>query len=1294
MPGNERTNVNQQVDGAMLAWQNALPKARRARPTVGLLIGSIWDQVSWDVWAGMYDLTQERDINLICFVGEALRSASGFEAQANVVYDLVGMENVDGLVVWGGGLGRYVTPREVKTLCERYSPIPVVSAALPLEGIPSVLVDNYQGMRDLVTHLVEVHGYRRIAFVRGPEGHAEADDRYRAYVDVLAESGLSLDPDLVAPGDFTPDSGAEAIHLLLDRRGLRPRADFEAIVVVDDVAAINAIEALQARGVQVPDEVAVVGFDDVEESGYVSPPLTTVPSLAYEQARRATEMVLALLEGEEVPERVNIPTRMVVRRSCGCLDPAVVQAAVGPVTPHLAATDETCEVALAARQEEIVAEIVPALGKGVAEQVPGWTRQFVEAFSAELKGEVSDLFFVSTLNHILRQLMEAGGDLTAWQDAISILRRHALPCLTNDAEALGRAEDLWQQARVLIGEMAGRVRAYRAFQAQQRAAIVRQIGQALLTVGDMAELMDVLARDLPRLDIPACYLSLYDDPESPAGWARLIMAYDESGRVELADGGRRFPARELAPDGMFRRAGRYSMLLEPLYFRQEQLGFLLFEGAPRTTMIHESLRVHISSALRKTLLVRQVESNARQLQTAAEVSRAAGSILDPGELIRQVVDLAREQFGLYYAGLFLVDETGEWAKLRAGTGEAGRQMVEQGHMLRVGGESMIGRCIANRQARIALDVGEEAVRFDNPLLPETRSELALPLVSRGEAIGALTIQSARESAFSEEDIVAFQTMADQLANAIENARLFEETQIALSETEDQARRLTLLNEMSEQLGRVTNFDEILDVAAVKANQIFAADRASVAILTPEGDNIEVFALHGAEGATPTGTLMPVEGSEMGIAMREKRLVIEQDSLRSGLGDIRSFIVAPLFAGPRAIGTLNVASKQPGAYTQRDGDLLLQAASLLSSAIENRRLFEDTRSRLAQFTALEETTKAMASTLELDELLDLIVQQATTLLQGNGGIINLVDWEKNEDEVVAAIGHQAHTLGFRSTLEGSLSGWVTTHNQAVISNQLLNDKRTDRRWRSGEIQAQNAAIAPLTIKDQVIGTLVIMDKQAGKGEFNQADLDLLIVFANQAAVAIENARLFDRTQAALEEVQATHRRYLEREWTEYLQAARTTDYDTDLPDAASLGDAALSEIRRAMERQDATVLTGSDGVGQEHSALVVPIALRGAVIGALGIHDDSRRQWTESEKALVEAVVGRMAQIAENLRLLEETQRTATRERLLGEVTDKMRRSGDVDALMRTVVREAAAALGTSRAFVQLGVASGTSGDEG
>jgi serine phosphatase RsbU (regulator of sigma subunit) len=164
-----------------------------------------------------------------------------------------------------------------------------------------------------------------------------------------------------------------------------------------------------------------------------------------------------------------------------------------------------------------------------------------------------------------------------------------------------------------------------------------------------------------------------------------------------------------------------------------------------------------------------------QLQTAAEVSRSAGSVMEPDALIQRVVDLVQERFDLYYVGLFLVssEPDGLWAVLRMGSGEAGQKMLDQGHRLKVGGESMIGQCIADHKPLVVSDVGEEAVHFDNPFLPETHSEMALPLVTREGAIGALSIQSKERGAFGEEEVAVFETMAGQLANAIANARLYE-----------------------------------------------------------------------------------------------------------------------------------------------------------------------------------------------------------------------------------------------------------------------------------------------------------------------------------------------------------------------------------------------------------------------------------------------------------------------------------------------------------------------------------------
>jgi GAF domain-containing protein len=170
-----------------------------------------------------------------------------------------------------------------------------------------------------------------------------------------------------------------------------------------------------------------------------------------------------------------------------------------------------------------------------------------------------------------------------------------------------------------------------------------------------------------------------------------------------------------------------------------------------------------------------------QLRTSAEISGTISAMSDPEGFFQQVVELIKERFDLYYVGIFLLDSNRQYAVLRAGTGEPGKKMLAAGHQLPVGGTSMIGWCVANRKARIALDVGTEAVRFSNPNLPLTRSELALPIIAHDHVMGALTIQSEQPNAFDENDISVLQSIADSLAIALENDQLFRETRQRLEE---------------------------------------------------------------------------------------------------------------------------------------------------------------------------------------------------------------------------------------------------------------------------------------------------------------------------------------------------------------------------------------------------------------------------------------------------------------------------------------------------------------------------------
>lgn len=173
---------------------------------------------------------------------------------------------------------------------------------------------------------------------------------------------------------------------------------------------------------------------------------------------------------------------------------------------------------------------------------------------------------------------------------------------------------------------------------------------------------------------------------------------------------------------------------------------------------------------------------ANLLAAAAEVSQNITHILDIDELLPKTVDTICDAYGFYYAGVFLIDAAGEFAVLRAGRGAPGRIMIENHHKLAVGGNSMIGACTALNQARISLDVDTEKVWYPNPVLPDTRSEMALPLAIGDRVIGAVTVQSTAGAAFSDEDVSSLQAMANQLAIAIDNAykrRELEETHAEL-----------------------------------------------------------------------------------------------------------------------------------------------------------------------------------------------------------------------------------------------------------------------------------------------------------------------------------------------------------------------------------------------------------------------------------------------------------------------------------------------------------------------------------
>jgi signal transduction histidine kinase/DNA-binding LacI/PurR family transcriptional regulator/AraC-like DNA-binding protein len=559
------------------------------------------------LWPGVLDAAQAGNANLICYPGGRLHTSEDFEAERNLIYHLVDTEHLDGLVSWTSALAGTLTSEEVIHFHRRYHSLPIVSLASPLGHGSLVSIDGYQGMRALVFHLVDVHDYRRVALIRGPEGHPYALERYHAYLDALKTRGLSPDPALITP-TMNWEKGAEAMRVLLDERQLKPGLDFQAVVAVSDLLAIGALNMMAERGIRVPADVAVVGFNDIEEGRLVRPPLTSVSLPLYEQGRRSVEALLATLDGEDVPDHVILDSRLLVRQSCGCPSQSVDLAAVEPVVGDV----DDPQIAFTRAQEQLVEQIARVTGNG--DVAATWAGQLVHAFRAEMSA-ASHGQFRSILDGMLQQGALDGDEAAAWQGAISTLRRELLPAL--DARTQLRAEALFGQARVVIGEAIQRAQIARQLQAERQNQVLRDIGQALITTFDVDKLADVLAERLPDLGIESCYLALYENPADSIEWSRLALAYTGGIRCPIGSA-QRFPSRQLAPPDLL-PARRYSLLVEPLYFQTEPIGFVAFEVGPRDGDIYEVLRGHISSALKGALLFREAHAARRVAERADQI---------------------------------------------------------------------------------------------------------------------------------------------------------------------------------------------------------------------------------------------------------------------------------------------------------------------------------------------------------------------------------------------------------------------------------------------------------------------------------------------------------------------------------------------------------------------------------------------------------------------------------------------------------------------------------------------------
>ncbi|MBN1976078.1 MAG: GAF domain-containing protein [Anaerolineae bacterium] len=628
------------------------------------------------------------------------------------------------------------------------------------------------------------------------------------------------------------------------------------------------------------------------------------------------------------------------------------------------------------------------------------------------------------------------------------------------------------------------------------------------------------------------------------GWQEYLAAKAESSAGFVYDRyevkpltGEASPTVEASPMG----EGDEPALTRPLQVHGEAIGQLALAKvagldddaiglidtvAERLSAHIESLRLFEETRTRE----HELEERGRELAASQRVTFAAAETADPSELLDLVVNLIRDQFDLYHVQVYLVDEKKQAAVLHKSTGYAGKQLLEQGHQIPLNQTSLVTTAIHEGEPVVRNDVSQDKDWLPNPLLPQTSSELVLPLKAGDRMIGALDVQSRSRDFFSPTIVALFQTMAEQVAMNFQTSDLLERTTEQAESLTRFTTQLRTAAEIARRMGTILDPERLLEQTVELLQSRFGLYHAHIYVVDEANRRLAMRAGSGEVGRVlrREGHAIPLdaEKSLVARAARDEQMVLVEDtSLESDfmpnplLPQTRAEISIPLIVGEKVLGVLDIQDDQPGRFSETDIDTFSTLAGQIATTLQTASTYEQTQLRL-------QVSQALAGVQTEEEVLDVLAKQSGLYPQV---AVEIMTFEPGEENVLTLVSRRS--LSFDSGLPETPAGTrfpasefpllnLITPNTLFASDDVLHDERVDENTRALAAHEgwTSMAIIPITTGDSWLGVVIAVSKQ--KGRFDPSELTLYQILAEQGATALRIARLNDenvRTAERLREV---------------------------------------------------------------------------------------------------------------------------------------------------------------------------------
>jgi len=576
-------------------------KNKKKAKIIGVLIDWTSYQYQLRLMNGIADAAKEYDLDILYFEGGVLTYNEKFSPLNNTIYKLPNKNIVDGLIIFSELIGFSIGSAKMSDFCKSFNSLPVLSIGMHIYNIPSIISDNSKGMRALMMHLIEKHNYKKFAFIKGPEENEDARIRYKIFIDTLNEFNIPVNYDYIFKGDFTVFGLDKA-----KKNILKNYKNLDVIVSANDEMAFAIIEELNLNNINIPDDIAIVGFDDINKSKYSI--LTTVSQPVHEMGRRSIELLCGMIEGKQTEELLKFNTELVIRESCGCYSQKEI---------NLTKETQIYKGSFNEKFEKVKIEIFNDILMNLKEL-------FFDINSINFK-ELTGRFFNDLYESIIKEsnkfillieeLIEIkvlkDGDVEAFRMFLTNFYFNIL-LIIDDPKLINNAHKLFQKTLFIISKKLKDFEKKQYLQSLKLNEILNRLNFELFLTVNKEKQMNIMAERLPGLGIISYYISLYQDEKNKVGGdCKLVFAYNDKGRIQI-NNNITYPAMQLIPHKYLPNNRRFIMIIKSIFYYDREFGFIVFEVSPSEWRLYGSLTRIIAYSLQLTLFLEEL-SNQRNI---------------------------------------------------------------------------------------------------------------------------------------------------------------------------------------------------------------------------------------------------------------------------------------------------------------------------------------------------------------------------------------------------------------------------------------------------------------------------------------------------------------------------------------------------------------------------------------------------------------------------------------------------------------------------------------------------------